>query len=113
MYVFVGWGWGQDGNPGVWLGPQQDSQQWALTFQCGFIVLYMCLKGHCVSIGILLLFMEESYPVETPLNMGTPDGLGTHSQLMPRVSVGLLSVPSVTGCHGGPFISLTFTADLH
>lgn len=103
----------EDGNPGVWLAPQQDSRQWALTFQCGFVVLYVGLKGHCYSIGILLLFMEESYPIETCLNMGTPDGPGTHSQLMPRVSVGLLLVPSATGCRGSPFISLTFTADLH
>lgn len=104
---------GQDGHPGVWLGPQQDSQQWTLTFQCGFVVLYVSLKEHCVSHCILLLFIEESYPIEACLNVGTPDVLGTHSQLMPRVSVGLLLVPTATGCHGSPFISLTFTADLH
>lgn len=65
-------------------------QQWALTFQCGFVVLYFGLKGHCISICILLLLLVESYPIEVCLHTGTPDSLRTHSQLMSRVSVGLL-----------------------
>ena len=69
--------------------PHRD-QHWALTFQCGFVVLYFGLKGHCISICILLLFLVESYPIEVCLHTGTPDSLRTHSQLMPRVSVGLL-----------------------
>ena len=62
----------------------------ALTFRCGFAVLYFGLKGHCISICILLLFLVESYAIEVCLHTGTPDSLRTHSQLMPRVSVGLL-----------------------
>lgn len=30
--------------------PPPRDQQWALTFQCGFVVLYLGLKGHCISI---------------------------------------------------------------
>ena len=62
----------------------------ALTFRSGFAVLYFGLKGHCISICILLLFLVESYAIEVCLHTGTPDSLRTHSQLMPRVSVGLL-----------------------
>ena len=71
------------------VGPHRD-QQWALTFRCGFAVLYFGLKGHCISVCILLLFLVESYAIEVYLHTGTPDSLRTHSQLMPRVSVGLL-----------------------
>lgn len=56
---------GLDGSPQVWPGPHQDSQQWALTFQCGFVVLYLGLKGHCISICTLLLFIGECYPIKT------------------------------------------------
>ena len=76
------------GGTGVWLPPPRD-QEWALTFQCGFVVLYLGLKGHCISICILLLFVVDSYPREACLHTGTPNCLRTHSQLMPRVSVGL------------------------
>lgn len=38
-----------------------------------------------------IAFIGECYPIKTGLKMGTPDGLGTHAQLMLRVSVGLLS----------------------
>ena len=76
------------GGTGVWFPPPRD-QQLALTFQCGFVVLYLGLKGHCISICILLLFVVESYPREACLHTGTPNCLRTHSQLMPRVSVGL------------------------
>lgn len=85
---------GSGGTTGVCLGPHQDSQQWALTFQCGFVCLCLDLKGHCISICILLLFIGGCSIIKTCLNMGTPDGMRTHSQLMPKVSVSLLLVLS-------------------
>lgn len=60
--------------------------------------------------GIAFLFL---YSIETCLNMGTPNGPGTHSQLMPTVSVGLLLTPSAMAAPSSPWPSqLVFTADL-
>lgn len=101
---------GPGGTTGVWLGPHQDSQQWALTFQCGFVCLCLDLKGHCISVSILLLFIGECSPIKTCLNMGTPwwyeDSFSANAK-------GLGQSPSGAVCHGSPFFSLTFSTHLY
>lgn len=86
--------------------PHRD-QQWALTFQCGFVVLYFGLKDICISICIYC-FSCGILSYRGLLACRNPGSLRTHSQLIPKGRW-----VSFSACHGSSFISLTFTADLH
>lgn len=83
------------------LVPHQDSQQLALTFQCGFVVLCWGLKGHWISIS---LFYRDLLEYGDPQWSG--DSFSANANSLSRS-------PFDAICHGSPVISLTFTACLH
>lgn len=93
--------WTRAGHWGLPRSPQALPAM-GIDISVGCVVLYLGLKGHCISICILLLCIEDSYAIEDCLNMGTPDGLGTHSQLMPRVLARLLLVPPAAAAPSSP-----------
>ena len=95
---------GQDRGSEVWLAPHLDSSNGHWHFHVALLS-----EGTLPFYLYFIAFHCWIYPIETCLNMGTPDGLGIHSQRMPRVLVGLLFGAA---CYGSPFIALTFTADL-
>lgn len=84
---------GQAGSTGVCQAPTRT-----------VVVLYWIWKG----IALLFVLYWGMLSYKDLLEMGTPDGLGTHAQPMPRVSIGRLVLPAMVA----PFISLTFSTDL-